>query len=846
MSILDHTQLQKMIGFNDTVVDLPPLSVLELIALQVKNNPDAIAIEDAEGEISYGDLERSSNKVSNILIKSGVRPGMSVGVCLRHSRLNIISVLAIFKAKAVYIPLDPEYPRERLEYMIDDSELKHALCTSNMKFGLPSSVIKIEIDNNIDVCEYELPFEPDVSIDHAYTIYTSGSTGRPKGVDVSHKSLINFLWHGLKELKPSRADVFFAVASVNFDMSILDLLLPLVAGSKVVVANQEAKQGQLLLNLLKKTHATILQATPSAWRLLMHEAQPGDFKPGFKCLTGGEALTSDLAKQLLSHGIEVWNGYGPTETTVFSSHIKIDDATDITIGRPIANTTFYVLDKNMCRLPPGVAGELYIGGLGVASGYRNRPELSKERFLKDPFPEALSPYMYKTGDKVRLLDDGRYEYLGRIDNQVKLRGYRIELEEIEQAFFSQEEVKDCAVVLHTLSAPKLVAYIVGDPAVDIQVYTQALRDRLPSYMLPQHIEFLDSLPLLPNGKVDRKALSIRSMPSIPTSGIIDLDDLLEKNIVYIFRLLLQNESVEVNDDFFEHGGHSLLALKFMQEIHNSYGITIPVGLIYESPTPRELAKKIRNLDTLKPAPVKLNEATSGVNLFLLGGMYLYKELAKKLESRGPVYGVYITNELNISADEQQIPSVRELAADYIKVIQSIQSNGPYHIGGLSFGGLVAYEVGQQLRALGYEVKAVYLFDTVLPSVTTRIKQVISHRNSGIKYPYTKIGAFSRRFVERIFPSTVPESTEHNSIDAQRMAWFKYATKMYVGGIKDCDFKVLLFAAMHRIRRERFASVSCGWRFLGSKLDLRKIEADHLSIVEAPAVQLTAEAIVERY
>ncbi len=463
--------------------------------------------------LSRAELAQQSDRLASWLLRNGGRPGTLVGIYMDRSLEMLVAMLGVMKAGAAYVPLDPMFPPARIAQIVEETHLAVMLTLSRHLESLPESgATVIAIDAEADIVAMEpLVKLPQIPADaRAYVIFTSGSTGRPKGVEVTHGSVVNLLTDLSQRLEMQPEDRLLAVTTFSFDIAVLEMLLPLISGGTVAIAHRDdVADGVRLMELVQATRATVLQATPVTWRMLLEQGFQS--QPGFKMLCGGEAWTPAIAEQLLGNsrlpGGRLWNMYGPTETTVWSSVNEVKrGATSITIGPPIANTRFYVLDPRFQPVPPGIPGELFIAGAGVARGYFNRPELTAEKFLADPFVPAER--MYRTGDEVRQLPDGRIEFLGRLDQQIKLRGFRIELGEIETALRALSGVRDAVVILRpdTNGEAILIGYYTGAEERMPAELKQALRSQLPPYMIPTMLQQIDSIPLTPNGKVDRRAL----------------------------------------------------------------------------------------------------------------------------------------------------------------------------------------------------------------------------------------------------------------------------------------------------------------------------------------------------
>ena len=619
------SEQRQLMKWNATTCSWPGAQLVHvLIEDQSARTPGRIALTHGTRTLTYCQLDEHSSRIAAALREQGIGRGHVVGICLERGINLSIAQLAILKSGAAYLPLDPGYPADRLDFMAADAEIA-ACVTEPALAGLlarpPACVILLDHDGNPSAHGFaEKPATPSdiTGADIAYVIYTSGSTGQPKGVLVQHRAVVNFL--NSMQLTPgmSASDKLLAVTTLSFDIAVLELLLPLTVGAETVIAsNAEIANPHALAMLLHSSKATVMQATPGAWRGLLDAGWQGP--PGFKALIGGEALAPDLAARLLSATAQVWNMYGPTETTVWSTCWRVTDANAaIRIGRPIANTVVRVLDQNRRECPIGSRGTLWIGGDSVAAGYLNRPELTAERFIADPFSSNRGARLYCTGDQGRWCANGLLEHLGRDDFQVKVRGYRIELGEIEASLNSHSQVADSIVTVRedSVGDARLVAYFI---ARDDTLSASALREhvgcKLPHYMVPQHFVRLAALPRLLNGKVDRTALPRpASKPDLmgSASGVdAQLNGPTEQLLAEVWCELLQLDAVRPEDNFFDLGGHSLLAMRVVLAMETRTGKRLnPARLIFESL--RQLARAYDQVTVDAPKPGIVNRLLSGL------------------------------------------------------------------------------------------------------------------------------------------------------------------------------------------------------------------------------------------
>ncbi|BAY48981.1 nonribosomal protein synthetase [Scytonema sp. HK-05] len=599
---------QLIVEWNNTKKDYPlNLCIHQLFEQQVERTPDAVALVFENQQLTYRELNNRANQLTHYLQHLGVKPDILVGICIERSLEMVIGLLGILKAGGAYLPLDPAYPKERLAFMLADASVPVLLTQEKLLATLPAhqaQVVCLDTDWEIINRETALDLINHTTTENlAYVIYTSGSTGQPKGVQIPHGALVNFLNTMRHSPGLTQEDILLSVTTLSFDIAALELYLPLIVGARLVLVSREvAADGTQLLAQLTSCNATVMQATPATWRLLL--AAGWNRTQQLKILCGGEALDSSLANQLLQRSTSVWNLYGPTETTIWSAVQKVEQQQLIDvvpIGRPIANTQIYLLDKHLQPVPIGVAGELHIGGVGLARGYLNRPELTNEKFIPSPF--ALGERLYKTGDLARYRSNGNIEFLGRIDHQVKIRGFRIELGEIE-AVLEQHSLVRQAVVIAREDVPnekRLVAYVVFDKQSKIQNLKsddlrRFLHKQLPSYMVPSAFVLLESLPLTPNGKVDRRALPA---PETKRSEIeptfVDPRNDIEKALARIWTQILGVEKVGIHDNFFELGGHSLLTTRLLVNIREALQVDLPLRILFESPTLVSLAETIERI-----------------------------------------------------------------------------------------------------------------------------------------------------------------------------------------------------------------------------------------------------------
>jgi amino acid adenylation domain-containing protein/FkbM family methyltransferase len=724
--LTDAERQQLLMDHNNTTVMQPGQDrcLHELIEEQARRTPDGVALADDQQTLTYMELIRMGNQLAHHLRGLGVRPGAVVGLLVDRSVQMVVGLLGILKAGAAYVPLDPAFPMNRLSYMVEDSKMSVLITQRDLEGTLhvrPRVVVRLDTDSSEILKQSKLSTGlPEVDQKSlAYVLYTSGSTGRPKGVMISHSAIANFLLSMRREPGCSSKDTLLAVTTLSFDIAGLELYLPLVSGAKVVITSREdAIDPSRLQKRIRESGCTIMQATPATWRALIHAGWGGS--AGLKVLCGGEPLPRELAKELLPRCGELWNMYGPTETTVWSTVHRVASAdAPLPIGRAIANTQVYVLDGYRNLLPIGVVGELYIGGDGLARGYWQRQELTQERFVPNPF--APNTLLYRTGDLARWRPDGTLECLARMDNQVKIRGFRIELGEIEAILGSHEAIRQCAVIARedVPGNKELVAYFETreGSAPDLAVLRAHLTKDLPAYMIPSVFVHMESWPLTPNGKLDRKSLPAPTQRVTTAGDFLAPRDLLEQLLAQIWSKALNVKRVGLRDNFFDLGGHSLLAVRVMVETGKLCNTQLPLALLLQAPTIAELAEILRakHWTPSWSSLVPIRPTGSKAPLFLIhshgGNVLEYHPLVRLMDADQPVYALQARG---LDGQITKNLSVEEMVAAYVNEIRSLQPKGPYFVGGFCLGGALALEAAQQLTAAGEEVALVAMIQTMHP------------------------------------------------------------------------------------------------------------------------------------
>jgi amino acid adenylation domain-containing protein len=704
---------------------------------QARQSPDLIALVDQDRRWTYRELNEQANRLAHCLQQRGVAPEVLVGLMLERSAEVVIGILAILKAGGAYVPLDPTYPPERLAFMLEDSQVSVLLTQERFMAGLPpheAHAICFDRDRaEIEQQSAENPTSPVTADNLAYVIYTSGSTGKPKGVLIQHGNVTRLFDATESWYQFGASDVWTLFHSYAFDFSVWEIWGALLYGGRlVVVPYLVSRSPEAFRQLLCEEGVTVLNQTPSAFYQLMQADELAGNAASLALryvILGGEALDLQSLKSWFTrHGDlqpQLVNMYGITETTVHVTcrpiaRTDLEAGAGSVIGLPIPDLQLYVLDAHLQPVPYGVTGEMYVGGAGVARGYLNRPDLTEERFVADPF-RAGAHKMYRTGDLARLLPSGELEYQGRIDHQVKIRGFRIELGEIEAALSAHPAVETNVVIAREDIAgdKRLVAYLVGRAAqeplasADLRRY---LQEKLPDYMVPSAFVTLDAMQLTANGKVDKRAL-----PAPDTAGAgreteyVAPRNRAEQQLADIWVDVIGVERVGVTDNFFAIGGHSLLAVRLIAEVRKHLQADLPLSLLFQEGTVEQMAAYLREQDGLGKSLVPMKTNGSKPPFFFIhpggGSVFSYLDLVRALDIERPFYALQARG---LEDDQEPIEDVEALAAHYIREMQSVQAAGPYHLGGWSFGGVVAYEMARQLQERGEGVAMLTLLDSQAP------------------------------------------------------------------------------------------------------------------------------------
>lgn len=909
LPLMSAAESQKvLIEWNNTEeVYCGPSTIHERFEVQANLTPDQTALIHETRSQTYAELNSFAEKIANLLLRSGINTGSKVGVCIGRSPEMVGCLLGVLKAGCLFVPLDPNYPAKRLEFIINDAELSCLLTESNLVDDLPktrSTVITIDSDlAHLDSRQAEVRQFANADDGAAYVIYTSGSTGDPKGVvGTYHGSINRFEWMW-NRYPFDLGEVCCQKTSLGFVDSIWEIFGPLLRGiPSVIISDAVTRDPDRLIEMLAANKVTRIVAVPSLLEMLLARNENLRHRlPSLKyCVSSGEAISPELCRRFMEAlpGTVLLNLYGSSEASADSTYYEITavDARSqrsIPIGRPIANTQVYILDRKGLPVPTGVPGELHIGGAGVSLGYLNRPEMNQSRFIKDPFRKDSR--LFKTGDLGRYLPDGNIQIIGRADDQVKIRGMRVELGEIETKIKQFDQVREAAVVVRE-DAPgnkTLVAYISSEDGTALEDRLRAfLSEVLPDHMLPAFFVFVESLPKTTSGKIDRRALcNIKEFEPVRSSEKVSPRNEAEQKLTDIWESLLGLNMTSVKDDFFELGGNSLLAVKLFYEIEQVFGKKLPLATLFRASSIEKLADIIHKGDfaARESSIVPIQPNGKKPPFFCVhaagGNVLFYRDLANRLGNDQPFYGIQARR---IGGAQVAHSNVEEMAAFYINEMRTIQPKGPYYLGGASFGGLVAFEMAHQLKAQGEDVAFTALFDTYAPGypkylpgsslLRSRVLSMIGileqhydnlrilkpgarwkyvvHRLGKVKHTlwrakrkYKDIARIEgtltavRKGRDQVFgrsriepyaaPGMIPgeyRKTEGNI----RRALTSYDPRFYAG-------HVTLFRAS---KQEKGISPdpTLGWGPLIRELEVREIKGHHGSIVAEPHVQFLAESL----
>jgi amino acid adenylation domain-containing protein len=885
---------QLLFGFNEAQAAYPPHACLhELFEEQAAKTPDATALVFEGESLSYDELNKRANRLARHLRTLGAGPEQLVALLMERSVEMIVSLLGVLKAGAAYLPLDPAYPGQRLQLMLDDSGARILLTQEALAGQLPEhGVVAVLLDSQREEIEAQSGenLEPLATPDNlAYVIYTSGSTGTPKGVMVSHASLAHYTRTAADLFSLSPSDRLLQFASVSFDASAEEIYPTLCAGARLVLRPDDMLGSvSTFLRRCGEMGVTVLDLPTAYWHELVGglSGKEVGLGPGLRLVViGGEQALARHAEKWARRaggGVKLLNSYGPTEATIVATMGEVGAGKEVTIGRPINGAAVYILDGRMGPAPVGVTGELYVGGMGVARGYLRRPALTAERFIPDPFSTREGGRrLYRTGDLARWLPSGELEYVGRADDQAKVRGFRVELGEIESALLRLKGVRGACV---GASEGRLIAYVVADAggaggaggagvaggegasvvALDgaqVAGWREGLRRALPDHMVPSLFVGLSALPLTPSGKVDRRRLPEPDGDAALHDTYVAPRDTLELELARLWEEVLRVEPVGVKSSFFELGGTSLLAVRLFALIERKFGLRMPLAVLFRAPTVAQLAGSLRRQSATVERASSLVEIRSGdaARPFFCvhpvsGHVLCYAELSRHLGTEQPFYGLQA---VGVDGEEFAHRRIEEMATHYVEALRAAQPAGPYMLGGWSMGGHVAYEMARQLHAHGEEVALLALIDSYAPSSRRRAEDEAS-----LLYGFAEdLGLPLERFsispgrLDALPPDerltyALEEAKKagviHPDMSAEQARRLYELFKINVGAMNSYSpqpypGRVTLFAAQERPDGSPH-DPTLGWSGLAAGVEVHVVPGDHYSVVREPHVRFLAERL----
>jgi amino acid adenylation domain-containing protein len=857
------------LAINQTDVTYPKEKTLnQFLSETAKKFPQKIAVSTLNDQITYYDLEFKTNQFAQVLQKLNIKTGDKIGLAIDRSIEMVLTLIGIMKCGAAYLPFDPLYPTERIEYMLEDAKAQYLITSHNYKNKFKNAVKIILIEDilsalsDFDGTEFHHEFN---SEDLLYILHTSGSTGKPKGVQITHYNVVNLLLSVQEKFGIKPDDKMLAITTISFDIAEVEIFLPLITGAEVMIADKNAvRDAEQLLYLLETQAITFMQATPSGWQMLLDAGWVKKFH--IKILCGGEPMSKNLATKLLERCDDLWNVYGPTETTIYSTVHQVKGSDEvISIGKPLNNTQIYFLDEHLNAVEEGSIGEIYIAGDGVSKGYINNDDLTAQRYLINPFSKDKNAKIYRTGDLGKLLPNGLIQCLGRIDHQVKIRGYRIELEEIEQHLLAQPGINKAIVTAEELQPEnqQLVAYIIPEnynPEYnynnEIRAWRKELAHTLPSFMVPSLFHTLEKYPLTPNGKVDRKALSGYLKTFTSTARIyLDARTNEEKIIKNIWTKALKIDNISITDNFFELGGHSLLAVQIMQKTEAETGVKLPLASLFEHNTIEKIASLISNQkqEIKWNSLVKIKPAGNKTPLYMIHGtglnVLLFRSIAKYVDEQQPVYGLQAQG---LNGKKLTFTTIEEIADLYVNEVLEDNPDGPYAFIGYSLGGIIALEMAKQLKAKAKIVTMLGVVDTyiqnesyhkpLIENIKDKIfrqpKKLAFFRKQFLSNPLNTIGyqlILIKKLAFKLFGKTpLKEETLDESINKVYInAYMKYKLTAY-------DDVIHLFKVKKRVYYVDDPEY-LGWKPYAPKgLVIKEIPGDHATFALPPNDKKSAE------
>lgn len=880
--------------------------IVDTILNRAAKSPNSLAVQCENEEITYSELLSRAGKLATHLRELGADRSALIGICLPRSVEMVVGMLATLIAGGAYVPLDPSYPKDRIAFMLQDAGMRFVITQNALAYlfsNQHAQIICVDRDSSeIESKSAEISIQDLPQDSLAYVLYTSGSTGKPKGVMVSHESLDNFVRVSQSALDVASTDVYLQTASINYALSLRQLMVPLSSGARIVMATEDqARDPLLLFELIKYRHATLMDVVPSFWRTCINRllALPPRERHALldnrirRIVSVGEPLLFDIPfdwRVKLGHQAQLVNIFGQTETTGVVAAYPIppeqlaERAVVVPIGREILDTRLYILDAALKPVSPGEIGELCVSSPCLALGYLNQPELTAEKFVPNPFDDGISTKLYRTGDFARRREDGVLEFLGRGDNQVKIRGQRLELGEVEAAIRALPQVQDCVVVAKGKTPDErfLSAFIVSTEQLSGKYVAEFMRSQVPDQMIPTEFNFVDALPLTPNGKVDRLTLQQSTSPSKSEPDAMSIEQplsVIEHKLVKVWKDLLNRATIGIHDNFFDLGGHSFLAVRLFARIEAEFGVRLPITTLYHAATIAQLADRIDqggspdlNWEPLVPIRTQGSKPPFFGIHGHEGGVLFWRSLMEFLPEDQPFYALQARG---VDGIQPALRKIEDMATLYLREIRKIQPRGPYYLGGYSMGGEIAFEIGQQLHRQGDQVNLLVMFDTryvsyransvpnvsSLPSVT-ETPAPLSHRsvwrekialhirrfarlNAKEKFEYIRhdltyrierVLVFSLARTFRILGRRLPDWLLLNYLrKCHTQALHSYSPRRYPG-------RVTLFRASETLSSEP-EDASKGWHLLaGGGLEIFHFNATH-NLLSARYAQEVAHQLI---
>ncbi|PEB45236.1 non-ribosomal peptide synthetase, partial [Bacillus thuringiensis] len=845
-----------LVEFNNTYADYQmDKTISKLFEEQVEKTPESLAVVFENERLTYKELNEKSNQLGRMLRAKGVKADSIVGIMVEASLEMIVGIMGVLKAGGAYLPIDAQYPEDRIKYMLDDSQTKIIIQKGNSNsYGIEAVAIDGDFsDHSKDNIEAISDYK-----DLAYLIYTSGSTGKPKGTMIEQRGLVNYItWANKTYVKNESVD-FPLYSSISFDLTVTSIFTPLISGNKIVVYKEQENE-PVIRRVFQDNKVGIVKLTPSHLEMIKDiDNSNSSIK---RLVVGGESLKTGLAKEVyesFNKNVEIYNEYGPTETVVGCMLYRYDydkcKSISVPIGKPADNVCIYILDEEKQVIPIGFTGEIYIGGDGVSRGYLSREELTADKFISNPFKPGEK--MYRSGDIARWLPDGNVEYLGRMDDQIKIKGYRIELREINNVINSLDGVREAVTLVNGNDENRyLCTYMVLDDGVDLQSIKYNTQNKLPHYMLPNSYVTVDKMPLTINGKVDKQALQ-KMHRTDEVEKKIPPRNFHENTIAQIWKEVLNLEEIFIDDDFFEMGGNSINVIQVANRLLESLGLEVPYSDLIVYTTVRKLSEYTQTIDSYSSNQFKhaykINKSTSKRKIFIIhgadGSIFYFRHLAKLLEDDYSVYGL---QPKGLKGDEAFPNSYYQMLHDYVKEIRAIQPEGPYIIAGFCIGNFLVNDMGNIFELQGDEVAALLYLDSEAYIENRHYKGLFVYKSilntiDAWRKIFRKDKMFTLEKFNNLMPKAKPISKDNQlEILKQRSSIQNYYSKtlpinskyMHLGFAKSPTIVIKSEENNHHLFKEEL------WRnMVKGELEYYETPGDHETLLLPPYVGRVAEII----